>query len=206
MELVFMGVCRDMNKLPIGNLPEKAVKFVEPDNKEALEKAVVPFLVPPFIVVGLALLIGFLVNGSLNITIDSNFLWVFLICVVLILVAMFIHEFLHAICFGKGSVVHLYVNLSFFFVHSTTPISKKRFIFMCLLPNTVLGLIPLTVWIFTPMPSTMGTGLFVFSAIMCLSGCGDYMNAYNAYRQMPKGSMQQLSGLNSFWFLPDEKN
>ena len=203
MKLRFMGICKDMNKLPVGNLPENAVKFVEPDSKEALEKAVLPFLIPPFIVIGLALLIGFFVHGTLNISIDSGFIWVLLICLALVLVAMFIHELLHAICFGKGSEVHFYVNLSFFFVHSTTPVSKKRFIFMSLLPNIVLGLIPLAIWIFVPLPLTIGTVFFVFSAIMCLSGCGDYMNAYNAYRQMPKGSMQQLSGLNSFWFMPD---
>ena len=203
MKLRYMGVCKDMTKLPTSELPENAVKFVEPESKEAIEKAMLSFLIPSFLVIGLALLIGFLLHGNINITIDFSYWWVLPIIIVFSLVAMIVHEFLHAICFGKGSEVDLYVTSSLLFVHSMTPISKRRFIFMCLLPNVVLGLIPLIVWVFVPMPIAMGTILFAFASIMLLSGCGDYMNSFNAYRQMPKGSMQQLSGMNSFWFMGD---
>lgn len=203
MRLKYKGRCKDMTKLPIGNLPKNAVKFVEPESKEALEKAIVVFLIPPLIIIGLALLIGFLLHGRLNITIDFDYLWILPVCFGLILVAMIVHEILHAICFGKGSEVDLYLTPSILFVHSLAPVSKRRFIFICMFPNVVLGLFPLMVWVFVPMSVALGTILFVFGAIMLLSGCGDYLNSFNGYRQMPKGSMQQLSGMNSYWFLPD---
>ena len=205
MKLRYMGVCKDFNKLPVGDLPEHAVKFVEPDNKEELEKAVLPFMLPPIILIGLALLIRFLVYGGLNLNISLDMWRVLLICIALIFAAMIIHELLHAICFPKDSEVHIYINLSFFFVHSTAPVSKRRFIFMSLLPNIILGFLPLIIWIFVPLPIAISTTVLIFSAIMLICGCGDYMNAYNAYRQMPINSMQQLSGMNSYWFMPDEK-
>ena len=205
VKLRYKGVCKDMTKLPIGELPENAIKFVEPESKEALESAVLLYMVPPIIVIGLALHIGFLVHGRINITIDINYWWTLPIIIALSLVALVVHEILHAICFGKDSEVDLYVTSSLVFVHSLTPISKRRFISMCLLPNVVLGLIPLIVWTFVPMPAPAGTILFFVAAVMLLSGCGDYMNSLNAYRQMPKGSMQQLSGMNSYWFMPEDK-
>ena len=204
MRLRYKGVCKDMTKLPVGNLPENAVKFVEPESQQALEKASYLFMIPPMLIIGLALLVGFLLHRGINLTLDfSNYWWIILVIIPLYLAAMFVHEFLHAVCFGRDSEVDLYIMSSFFFVHSVTPISKNRFIFMSLLPNIVLGLIPLLIWIFVPMSLAVGTILFAFSAIMLLSGGGDYLNTFNALRQMPKGSYQQLSGMNSFWFIPN---
>ncbi|MCL1787401.1 MAG: DUF3267 domain-containing protein [Defluviitaleaceae bacterium] len=82
------------------------------------------------------------------------------------------------------------------------PISKARFIWLSLFPNIVLGWLPLAVWAFMPFHPVLSNGLFVFGMLATVCGAGDYYNAYNAARQMPKGSMQQLSGMNSYWFMP----
>ncbi|MBQ7615259.1 MAG: DUF3267 domain-containing protein, partial [Butyrivibrio sp.] len=52
------------------------------------------------------------------------------------------HEFLHATCFRQD--VYMYTNLSkgMLFVHGTEDMSKKRFVFMSMLPNIVFGFIP----------------------------------------------------------------
>jgi len=38
-----------------------------------------------------------------------------------------------------------------------------------------------------------------FAVINIFFGAGDYMNMYNAWRQMPKDAMTQLSGFHSYW-------
>ena len=205
MKLRYKGVCKDMTKLPSSELPENAVKFIEPDSKEAFEKAMIPFMIPPLLLVGAALPIRFLLHGNIGLSIGVSFWWVLPIIVVSVFAGMVVHELLHAICFGKNSEVDIYISSAFWFVHSVTPISKKRFIFICLLPNIVLGIIPLLIWLFIPMSSVMGI-IFIFALVMTGSGCGDYMNAYNAFRQMPKGSIQQGSGMNSYWFMPDSND
>ena len=34
-------------------------------------------------------------------------------------------------------------------------------------------------------------------------GGGDFMNMFNAAVQMPLGSLTQLSGMHSYWFMPE---
>lgn len=87
------------------------------------------------------------------------------------------------------------------FVISTKPISKRRFIFLSLLPNIVFGWIPLLIWAFMPYDAAVSNILLPFSIICITFGVGDYLNVWNAMRQMPKNSMQVLSGFNSYWYI-----
>ena len=111
--------------------------------------------------------------------------------------SLFPHELLHAICYKED--VYLYNNLrqGLFFVIGTEAMSKSRFVFMCLCPNIFLGLIPYSVFLF--IPHAVFLGLF---GLICIGmGFGDYINTYNAIKQMPKGAKTYLSGLHSYWYL-----
>ena len=202
MKLSFKGYCPDMTALPKSKLPENAVKFIEPENEAALFKALVPYMIPPLLGVGIAMLIRFLLQGNLGIVLNLNYWWIYLAYLLLCFLGLIVHEFLHAICFPKKAEVDFYISATFWFIYSITPVSKRRFIALSLLPNIVLGLIPLMVWIFVSLSPSIGTILFTVSATMFVSGCGDYMNSWNAFRQMPRGSVQQGSGMNSYWFIP----
>ncbi len=108
-----------------------------------------------------------------------------------------VHELLHAICYKKD--VYFYNNLSqgLLFVVGTEDMSKVRFVLMCLCPNIVLGLLPYM--IFLIHPKLVFFGLF---GLVCLGmGFGDYINAYNAIKQMPKGARTYLNGMHSYWYL-----
>ena len=83
------------------------------------------------------------------------------------------------------------------FVVGTEDMSKGRFIFMCLCPNLILGVIPYI--LFLIFPQFVGLGLF---GIICIGmGFGDYLNIYNAIKQMPKNSKTYLCGMHSYWYL-----
>lgn len=107
------------------------------------------------------------------------------------------HEFLHAVCYKKD--VYMYQDLAhgLMFVVGTEDMSKGRFVFMCLCPNIVLGWIPYI--LFLLFPHLVGLGLF---GIICIGmGFGDYLNAYNAIKQMPKNAKTYLCGMHSYWYL-----
>lgn len=87
------------------------------------------------------------------------------------------------------------------FVVSTHPVSRTRFIVLSLLPTFVLGWLPLILWAVLPYQEAYSNLLFPSSILTILTGVGDYLNVYNAARQMPKGSMQQMSGFHSYWFV-----
>lgn len=114
------------------------------------------------------------------------------------MVALFPHEFLHAVCFKED--VYLYTNWKqgMLFVVGPETMSKGRFILMSLLPNLILGFIPYLIGIIFP-----GLAFFsVFGALSIGMGAGDYYNVWNAVTQMPNGARTYLYQFNSFWYMP----
>lgn len=111
---------------------------------------------------------------------------------------LFPHEILHALCFKED--VHLYTNWKqgLLFVVGPETMSKGRFIFMSLLPNLVLGIIPYLIGIIFPNQ--------VFAVVLGIlttgMGAGDYYNVLNALTQMPKGSRTYLYQFSSYWYMP----
>lgn len=107
-----------------------------------------------------------------------------------------IHELLHAFCYKKD-VYYYTSSQGLAFVVGTEDMSKTRFIFMCLCPNIFLGLVPYI--IFLIFPNIVFLGLF---GLLCIGiSFGDYINIYNAIKQMPKGAKTYLSGMHSYWYL-----
>ena len=107
------------------------------------------------------------------------------------------HEFLHAICFKED--VYLYFNpkAMLAFVYGPESMSKSRFIFMSLLPNIVLGLVPYLLFLFHPNWLLCG----LVGAFSMGMGFGDYINVFHALTQMPKGATTYLYGFHSYWYI-----
>lgn len=114
------------------------------------------------------------------------------------MLALFPHELLHAVCF-RGDV-YLYTNWKqgMIFVIGPETMTKTRFIFMSLLPNLVLGVIPYCISMLFPQLLFFA----VFGALLTGMGFGDYYNAFNALTQMPHGARTYLYGFHSFWYIP----
>jgi hypothetical protein len=197
MKLVYKGVFKDNERLPKGVLPQNAVKFVEPNSMGKVILAASVFIIPALLMVGLFLTVHYLLYGEAATDLTSTGLIAALFCMVP-------HELLHGVCFGKDADVEMYVapkQLSMFVI-STQPVTKARFIFLSLLPNLIFGWIPLFFWTVLPHNEIYSDHLFAFALMSVIIGIGDYLNVFNAARQMPKGSMQQLSGMNSYWYTP----
>jgi len=193
MKLIFKGKCKNVNALPESTLPDNAVPFREPENAVTLNLMAAVFCIPLGIVI-LCFLIGkMLLGGSLGGSSVVGFL--------LALVAILPHELLHAVCFPKDAEVHLYYTNWGAFVVCDAPITKARFIWLSLTPMLVLGVLSLLVWLFVP-GGFWADALQTFGVLNLLFGCGDCVNIWNAARQMPKGSLQQLSGFHSYWYMP----
>jgi len=197
MKLIYRGIFKSNEQLPIGVLPENAVKFKEPKNMAETMIVASIFILPAMLGVFLFLLGSRLLHGNLEVNVT-------LIGLLLAMLSLVPHEYLHAMCFGKEAEVELFIapKQIALFVTSTQPITKGRFIFMSLFPNLAFGWLPLAVWMFLPYNTVFSDHLLTFSVLSILFGIGDYMNVFNAVRQMPKGSMQQISGFNSYWFIP----
>ncbi|PAV27648.1 hypothetical protein CIL05_20805 [Virgibacillus profundi] len=203
MKLEWKGIYKSKDQLPVGDLPLHAVKFKEPDSMLKLNVVAALFVLPVIILIVLAIFLKSFLTGSM---VEIRFfnLWGFILAFLMILP----HEYLHAIVFPKGEKVELWVSPLALaaFVVSTAPISKGRFIFLSLLPNIVFGFLPLLIWIYLPQSLAITDIIFSFASLSLLFGIGDYLNVFNATFQMPRGSIQQLSGMNSYWYMPKKRD
>ena len=200
MKVVFAGKYENEDQLPVGELPENAVRFREPESMNSVVAVGMLKSMPFWLVAaGMIALSVFIHKGFFELKYSQ-----FLIGVLLSLACSIPHELLHGICFGKEAEVEIYysLKLGMLFVVSTYPISKWRFIWMSLCPNLIFGWIPLILYTFIPIIPVISPILFWQGILSITMGCVDYMNVIHAFRQMPKGSMQQLSGLHSYWFMP----
>ena len=179
----------DENSLPHKEHPPNAVPFQESDDIKKMA-----FIANMgSIVTMLVLVIPFLLLGRKFIL--DQAIWM-AIGGVLGGLSLLPHELLHALCYKED--VYLYHDFAhgLMFVVGTEDMSKAHFIIMCLCPNIVLGLIPYTAFLL--FPHLVGLGLF---GIICIGmGFGDWINVYNATKQMPKNAKTYLCGMHSYWY------
>ena len=185
MELHYQGKYNlDPETLPKRKHQPNAVKFKEVSSSKEL--AVIANTIGLVLMVILSIPILLVYKNDLLLYFDD----VMLVFIFPIL-TMFPHELLHALCFKQGMV----------FVLGTETMSKKRFIFMSLLPNLVFGFLPYCL-------SFLGTKHLMFAlwgVIAVAMGAGDYCNVFNALTQMPKGARTYLYQMNSYWYIPENK-
>lgn len=202
MKLVWKGRYTGEDQLKADYLPENAVKFKEPGSMLTLNLTAMLFVIPVIILVAVAVSI----KMAMGTYVDYDFFGYVPLLFALLTIPF--HELLHAVCFPKDAEVDIWFSLKhgIAFVHSTYPVSKKRFIFISLLPNLVFGIIPLFLWVVLPInDQDISSFLLSFASICLIIGAGDYMNVFNALTQMPKGTLTKLYGFNSYWYYP-EKN
>lgn len=200
MKLIWKGKYESEEQLPVGNLPDNAVKFKEPETPARLSLIASLFIIPVILILGLAVFI--------KKQLGADIIYFELLNaggMILALLMVFPHEFLHAVAFPKEAQVEVWYSIKniMAFVVSTYPTSKSRFIFLSLLPSIVFGFIPLVAWIFMPAKLyKISNIVFSFAGFSLMFGVGDFLNVFSAATQMPKGSTTQLSGFHSYWYLP----
>ena len=200
LKLIWKGKFQGEHQLPVGVLPDNAVRFREPETPAKLNLVASLFIIPVALIIIAAIIIkakmGLITQG-----LELFNIWGVLLAFLMI----FPHEMLHAVAFPREAEVEVWYSIKnmMAFVASTYPTSKWRFIFLSLLPSIVFGFIPLIIWIFIP-PEFSGISdmLFSFGSCSLMVGVGDFLNVFNAATQMPRGSITQLSGFHSYWYMP----
>ena len=115
-----------------------------------------------------------------------------------------LHECLHAWAYPKEATAHIGVlyRRCLFYMDCGAPIRRGHYFVMCLLP-VLLCLIPWTVFLLCPADAKALASLCWGCAIMCAVGpCPDYMNAWCAWRQVPRGGiLQEGEDGGDYWYV-----
>lgn len=198
MKLIFKGKFTTYDALPKGELPENAVIFKEPKTMTGVNLMAILFMMPTLIVMFI-LAAAF---GKFEIFEAYN-----LHGLLISLILLVPHEFIHAVFMGRNAEVFMYYSLKhmMMFVITLSPMTKARFIVMSFMPAFILGWIPFLVGLLCFPAQSAAGGIIMTAGFYCaIMGGGDYMNMFNAAVQMPKGSLTQLSGMHSYWFMPEK--
>lgn len=195
MKLIFKKEYNgDPDSLPHTHIKEGSVKFREID--DTTQASLLFNGICLIITLGLIVILG-IKYGFMKLF-DS---YGFLLGIIFSMLVLFPHELLHAICFQEEVYLYTAWKKGMLFVMGLESMSKKRFIFMSLLPNIVFGFVPYCLAILFPSLYFLGG----FGAICIGMGTGDYYNVFNALIQMPKNSYAYMHKMNTYWYL-DDKN
>ena len=184
------GYNHDNERLPheeIKRHPE-AVKFKEFSNAPLF--LLVVNLLSVFILVITATIFHFL-SGIRNISVCG---------VLLVIVSLIPHEIIHAMFF-RGDV-YLYIHNLALIITGTEPMSKKRYIAMCLTPTIIFGFIPFILFLINPQLTILGT----LGGISIPLGLGDFYNVYNCIKQVPNDGICFMNKQNTYWYVPQKRS
>ncbi len=176
------------------SLPQKevtgAVQFKEFDDLKKF--GIFMNVVAMFILIAL-LFLGWLRSGQEEVPVH-------IVGVFLSMCSMIPHEFLHACCFREEVLMYSNLKQGMMFVIGTEDMSRTRFIVMSLMPNLVFGFIPYLIYMIFPEQLVLGT----LGAMCICMGAGDYFNIFNCLKQVPKGGKVYMSGIHTFWYMPEK--
>lgn len=116
---------------------------------------------------------------------------------------LYVHEIIHALTYPAKERKDIYSKPQemALFVYSNAIVTKKRFITICLMPTLVLGIIPfiIVMLLINIIPITFVIDITYISIAMFISALGDFTNAYNAFKQVPKNGKVFNYGYHSYW-------
>ncbi len=180
----------DMDSLPKGNVMPGDTPFSEPETQGELVRAAAAWSMAACMPAAILLLV---LGGGIQAVSGWGILLAFAMALP--------HEFLHAVCFRQDVYIYTDLRQGMLFVTGPESMSRRRFVFMSLLPNIVFGLVPMLIFLSDLGLTVLGT---MGAVSLSMSG-GDFLNVSNALRQMPPGALTHLRGFHSWWYMPEDQ-
>jgi len=170
----FVRSIDNVSEYQCGKLPKNAKKLKAPSSIEEMMKKSMPVAV---ILCGIVILALFTKTYLSQSKVVSRL--AILGGLLLGFVLLIVHEWLHAIVYPKDAQVTIgkLKGKLVFVALASYPLSRTRFIVMCLLPF-LLGIVPLTLFLLAPPQATVFNGLMF--GIACAGMVSPYPDVYNA--------------------------
>lgn len=201
MKIVNRGFIINKKQLPVIEMPETAVPFKWPEVHFNVNLVTFIYLLICIAAIWLFFSIGTFIKGPVEINLMNPGalagLIVGLICIPLQGIMMGRY-------YSDKAVINLYFTYTGVLVLCYEPVPKKTFIAMSLTPSIIVGWIPLLLSALVPVPPLFLNFLFAWGLITVLFSSRYYINVFCALRQMPEGSMAQVSGYDMYWFIPNK--
>jgi len=200
-----MGKYKDESQILTGQLQKGAIQYKEPNT---ITRAFcmgglisLPIIIALIVLILIKIQIWNIQFG--NIDVKSLVISV-IAATILNQIFIIIHELLHAVSYPQNGIKEIWFkpNELAAFVYYSEAVSKKKFIWICLCPNVILGFIPYILWILSIFDFNIivSQTTIIFAMFNILGGIGDYLNVYLTIKQVPKNALVQNYGYHSYWF------
>ena len=186
---------KDIDKYQKGELDSNAVKMKMPKTMNEIMLKGLPFAIFPTIIM--------LLSGNIKEHIFNQAILYreyILLGLIIGLVLALVHELLHAIVYPKDVNKYIGIIKPFSFCQlASYPLSKKRFILMCLLPY-ILGIIPyIMFWIVPAKYTILNSIIWALALFGIIAPYPDAYNVYQVLKQVPKGRKVQFYGNDTYY-------
>ena len=186
---------KDIDKYQKGELDSNAVKMKMPKTMNEIMLKGLPFAIFPTIIM--------LLSGNIKEHIFNQAILYreyILLGLIIGLVLALVHELLHAIVYPKDVNKYIGIIKPFSFCQlASYPLSKKRFILMCLLPY-ILGIIPyIMFWIVPAKYTILNSIIWTLALFGIIAPYPDAYNVYQVLKQVPKGRKVQFYGNDTYY-------
>ena len=208
MSIRFCGMLKDFSSLEHGECPEGSQRLKEGESLDEILSASLRRNVPLMVLI-LALSIVRLhkgLNWEQGVTV-WEVIFVGFLCILAYGGLVFIHEYMHILLFPRKAEKEIWVyDTQMAMVYCNAPMSRTRYVVMCLAPLTLLGFVPFIIWLlFGQYPSpAFSIGWMLLSWSMIFGGLGDFYNAGNILSQVPKKTLVFNYGMHTYWIPKDQ--
>lgn len=189
LNIKFKGNYQDDSQLiKRKTIPKDAIEFGIVDNLSK-EFARGLIIILPLMAIMILLVYFKVKNIDYHLTMNLDIVISFFIVIISVYLLTFVHEIIHALFYPKNVEKQIWKSKKdgAYFVYCEEPISKSRFIILCLAPMVILGIIPFTIWLllpeFIPMPYNIAVPIILW--LMTIMAMGDVANVYHVVKEVP---------------------
>ena len=204
MKIKWVGAYEKIQEFPKSQLPSHAKRVDSYKSVDNLINSSFIYFIPIILIFAVVKILK--IFSHTNITQDINILThisILGISVLLSLVAALIHELLHALVYPRKAVVLFgyLTEVGALFITSTCAMKKRRFLIMLLFPAFVLGILPLSIYSVLDVSRFSYVEILFWASFFSLLFCvGDFSVFFRILRVVPKNSIIQNSGNDTYWY------
>ena len=196
-KIIWKGIIKSEDDFPTAKIPKNAIKIETEEDIKKMQLKALPFIIPSILICFICMFVKtFIANQQV---IHIGFL---LIGVLVGLLLLIVHEFLHAIAFPKNATVYIGIMPKSFaaVALSASPVKRNRLIWISILP-IILGIIPLILFCIAPIHLKVFNGLMFGIAIMGMTSVyPDIYNIYHILKVVPRHASIQNNKNEMYYF------
>lgn len=200
LNIRFKGIYEDEESIKrTSKLRKNSTMFNEEATAQEFGKRSTLFVTPLIVIM---IIIALIVSELKHVKFSLNPTDIIISIIILIPLAILV-QLIHALTYPKEAEKNFYLikkDLGIILL-SNTPVTKRRYILLCIMPTIILSFIPyITMLIFMDkLPVKLANFIYIDSIAINILTAGSLLTAYRTIKQVPKDAKVFNHGYHSYW-------